>query len=149
MDATGRAVNALLEEKRLVKLLSGSNFSTISPQAQQRALDTIGQFSVMAAQHGVPLQAIATAGLRDAQNGSDLVRAVHAKVCSPQDALDSCTPSFQASVCCCDHPKAFPAQRWRALELVSSTVLLNMFTERWHAAQVIPASSGSICLRVC
>lgn len=78
-DATGK-VHPLHEEKRQVQLLSGQAFSTIAPDAMDRALEAIAHFSMMAAQHNVPLHAIATAGLRDASNGADLIQAAHERV---------------------------------------------------------------------
>ena len=63
-----------------MKLLSGTTFSHISEEATARALAAFGHFSAVAAQFGVPLQAMATSGLRDADSAGELVHKVQHKV---------------------------------------------------------------------
>jgi exopolyphosphatase/pppGpp-phosphohydrolase len=82
LDPATTSVTSLYEEKRQVKLLSGANFSTISAAALDRALDAIGHFKSVAEEYGVPLQAMATAGLRDAAESAALINAVQEKVWS-------------------------------------------------------------------
>lgn len=78
-ERTG-SISALHEEKRQVKLLSGARFSHISPEATERALAAFGHFCAVAAQFGVPLQAMATSGLRDADRADELIHKVQHKV---------------------------------------------------------------------
>jgi exopolyphosphatase/pppGpp-phosphohydrolase len=80
LDPATNSLVSLYEEKRQVKLLSGTEFSTISESAMDRALNAIGHFTAVATKYGVPLQAIATAGLRDAADSASLVQAVQEKV---------------------------------------------------------------------
>jgi exopolyphosphatase/pppGpp-phosphohydrolase len=80
LDPDTNSVVSLYEEKRQVKLLSGTEFSTISEAAMDRALDAIGHFTAVAAKYGVPLQAVATAGLRDAAESASLIQFVQEKV---------------------------------------------------------------------
>lgn len=91
MDESGRHVVALHEEKRQVHLLSGQSFNQISPEAMMRGLDTMSHFSSVAAQWNVPLRAIATAGLRDADRASAFINQVHeqvSKLCAAQREHD-------------------------------------------------------------
>ena len=95
MDSAGK-VEPIYEEKRQVKLLSGADFQTIRPEAMQRAHDAMAHFARLAAEQGIPLYAIATAGLRDASNASSLIQSIQEQVC----LSDSIFASYQ--VCSAD-----------------------------------------------
>jgi exopolyphosphatase/pppGpp-phosphohydrolase len=80
----------LAEDKETVKLLSGSRFNTIEPEARDRALRALERFTSTAAQEHADIVAVATAGVRAARNSRGFLDTIALKVSrcrQPRSAL--------------------------------------------------------------
>ncbi len=87
---TNGAFKLIYQEKKTLRLSEGmtKNSPLLTEDAQRRALDCLSVYAHAAKVHGVTsIRAVATAAVRNAQNGSAFIRRVHMKTGIPMSII--------------------------------------------------------------